>query len=331
MRHSETAVAMVGLAKWVLGGFVLQWAVTALYLRKRLPLRGWLKGPLFHSGVRKLIQAFGLGTLGVGAVQINAFFDAIFARYASPSGPVYLWYANRIQQLALAVLGIAAVTTLVPILTRAIKGGDEEQGRKIYAFGGRRAVMLMIPMTFAIISLGSSAIQLIFGHGSFSLEAINETSKCLSAYALGLLPSTLVMYQAALLYAKGDYRTAAILSLLTVLLNISLNALFVFGIGYGAVSTALATSLGAWFNFWGLKSRLRGWRIPLGGKELIELIGGCLLATALAYFSKRLVDGAWLQFILPALLFLSVLLLLFSKRLFDDRSPRSKEAGSTLV
>ena len=163
MRHSETAVAMVGLAKWVRGGFVLQWAVTALYLRKRLPLRGWLKGPLFHSGVRKLIQAFGLGTLGVGAVQINAFFDAIFARYASPSGPVYLWYANRIQQLALAVLGIAAVTTLVPILTRAIKGGDEEQGRKIYAFGGRRAVMLMIPMTFAIISLGSSAIQLIFG------------------------------------------------------------------------------------------------------------------------------------------------------------------------
>ena len=328
LKDQEIHGAMIGLAKWVLCGFVIQWGITAWQLRGSLSWKGWFQGKLFHPGVKQLAKAFSLGALGVGAVQINAFFDAIFARCAHISGPVYLWYANRFQQLALAIFGIAAVSTLVPVLSRAIKIGEIERGKEIFSFGCRRVMMLMIPMTFAICTLGFSAIDLVFGRGSFSLYATEQTAWCLSAYSLGLVPATLVMYFAAVLYAKGNFRTATLLSVMTVGINLGLNSLFIFGMGLGPISAALATSIGAWCNFIGLRSAVKGWSIGMKERELVGVLLGSGGASVAAFLVQGQFSHKMLAFVVPGAVFVGVYALLFWKSLFDDRST---EAGISVV
>ncbi len=317
--------AMLGLAKFVLVGFIIQWLVTAFQMLKTMGSRQWLTKDLFHPEVKLLAKAFSLGAFGVGAMQINSFLDAIFARCAHPSGPVYLWYANRFQQLALAVFGIAAVNTLVPVLSRAIKGGSSERAKEIFSFGCRCVILMMVPMTFAICILGFSAINLVFGWGSFSLFAVNETTGCLAAYSLGLLPSALVMYYSAVLYAEGNFKTSALFSVMTVGINVGLNSLFVFGLGLGPISTALATSVSAWCNFVGLRVVLKkkGWFIGYRWKEFSLLIGGVLMASALTTKVGTLFSDKILSFVIPGGVFVGFLglyALIFKKSLFDDRT-----------
>ncbi|MCP5504618.1 MAG: murein biosynthesis integral membrane protein MurJ [Chlamydiales bacterium] len=325
--------AMLGLAKFVLIGFIIQWMITAFQMLSQMGTKKWLMKDLFHPEVKTLAKAFSLGAFGVGAMQINSFLDAIFARCAHISGPVYLWYANRFQQLALAIFGIAAVNTLVPVLSRAIKGKEIERAKGIFSFGCRRVILIMIPMTFAICILGFSAINLVFGRGNFTLYAVNQTTGCLAAYALGLLPSTLVMYYSAVLYAKGNFKTPALFSVMTVGINLALNSLFVFGLGWGPISTALATSIGAWCNFIALRTTLKkkGWIIGYRWKEFSLLLGGVLMASALTYKIGHLFSDKIYSFIIPGsvfVFFLGLYGLTFKKRLFDDRT---SEANLSLV
>lgn len=317
VRHLEIHKAMIGLSKWVLAGFVLQWGATAWQLR----LKGWFRGKLFHPGVKELAKAFSLGALGVGAVQINAFSDALFARVAHPSGPVYLWYANRFQQLALALLGISAVSTLVPVLSRAIKKGEMERAKEVFAFGCQKVLLFMIPMTVAICVLGYGAIDMVFGRGSFGSYAVGQTAWCLGAYSLGLIPSTLVMYAAAILYAKGNFRTATLFSIMTVGLNLGLNTLFIFGLGFGPISTALSTSIGAWCNYFALRSATK-WKIGMSPLEIIAITGGSLLAGSGAYFAQGV------HFVVGGTVFVAIYALLFWKRFLDQGA---SQAGNAIV
>ena len=274
-----------------------------------VPLKEWMAWRP-HEEVKKLAKSFGIGALGVGAIQINSFLDAIFARWADLSGPVYLWYAIRFQQLALAIFGIAAVNTLVPVLSRVIKKGKEEEGKEVFAFGYRRLLSVMLPCTFAIFALGYPVINLIFGRGDFSPDAVKQTALCLSAYGIGLLPATLIMLLSAVLFAQGNFRTSMFLSLATVGMNCGLNAFFIFGLQLGAASTALATSLSAWCNFLLLRHVLlkKGWssQIPIPACFHLIFAGGIA-----AFFAHALIpymgDSKSLSFCIPALAFIGVL------------------------
>jgi len=327
-KDAPVEIAMMHLSKWVLCGFVIQWGLTALQLKGSLKWKGWFQKNLISKHVKLLAKAFSLGALGVGAVQINAFLDAIFARYAFISGPVYLWYANRFQQLALAIFGIAAVSTLVPVLSRAIKKGEIEKGKEIFSFGCNKVLILMIPMTFAICALSLPAIDLVFGRGSFSPFAISQTALCLSAYSLGLVPSTLVMYFAAVLYAKGNFKIATLFSIMTVGVNIGLNSLFIFGMGMGAISTALATSIGAWANFLGLKQVLKrsGWKVETSFQEVLGIVLGSSLAGCAAFLLTKQFTHKLLTFTVPGVVFVVIYALFFGKRLFDNRSSKARIA-----
>lgn len=283
VRNWEMERAMVGLAQWVLGGFVLQWLVTAVQLRLEIGRGRWLGGGLFDGEMWRLGRTFSLGAIGVGAAQINSFLDAVFARFAHVSGPVYLWYASKFQQLALALFGIAAVNTLVPVLSRAIKGGDREEGERIFRFGCRRVLAVMVPMTVAIGVLGYGAIDCIFGRGSFSEHAVGQTAACLGVYGLGIVPATLILLYSTVFYAEGNFKTPMLFSVGAVALNIGLNGLFVFGMGLGPIAIALSTSLGIWMNFLGLRWALKGWKTGVAVREMVLLIGGSLGAGMLVY------------------------------------------------
>jgi putative peptidoglycan lipid II flippase len=189
-----------------------------------------------------------LGIVGVGAVQINSALDAIFARIADLSGPAYLWYAIRLEQLPLALFGIALSSALLPSLSRAIQAKDFVQYRSLLEEGLRYSMALMIPCSFALWVLGAPAINLLYGRGQFSVSDVQETLLCLWGYGWGLVPSVATLLLASGSYARSSYVHPALASLLSVMFHISCNIFLVFGLHWGAVSIAVSTSLAAYCN-----------------------------------------------------------------------------------
>lgn len=225
--------------------FAGQWLVTAFEGFRLLSFREWLKPCLFSPEFKKLLKPMFLGIIGIGAVQLNSALDAIFARMADLKGPAFLWYAIRIQQLPLALFGVALSGALLPPLSRE---QDPMKRQTLLDAALRYSATLMLLSTFGILSLGEVGVNLLFGHGDFTFVDVRATTHCLWAYGVGLVPSVFVLILAASCYAEKNYRAPTVASLLAVGANMALNALFVFGFGWGAISIAIATSLSSLLN-----------------------------------------------------------------------------------
>lgn len=250
-----TYEAMTYLSGIVILACLFQWGMTIPMVRKIQGEKS--KGILFTSDVRKIIRPLCLGILGVAATQINNALDMLFARYAESEGPALLWYAIRLEQLPLALFGIAISGALLPPLTRAIKNHDEVKFREFYDFAMRKTVLLMLPITISLFLGGMYFVRLIYGYGEFNEQAVVGTTYCLWGYAIGLLPMTFVLIQAPAFYARGDYRTPAFVAIVAMLVNVGLNAVFIFGLHWGAASVAIATSISAFVNSFLLYRKLR--------------------------------------------------------------------------
>ena len=180
--------------------------------------------------------------------SINNALDAVFARVADESGPAYLWYAMRVQQLPLGLIGVAFSGALLPPLSRAYHSGNLTRYSNFILTSIQRCALLLIPFAFALFITGDTCINLLYGRGDFTDESTLATTYCLWAYSCGLVPMGLILTMAPAFYAREDYRTPTIASALAVGMNIGLNAVLIFGWGMGAASVALATSLSSWFN-----------------------------------------------------------------------------------
>jgi putative peptidoglycan lipid II flippase len=249
--------AIMSRSIWVLSigvsfAFAAQWGATALQVRKELKghltLGEWFRPKMFSLDAKKIALPMAFGIVGAGAMQMNSALDAVFARMADLSGPTYLWYAIRVQQLPLALFGIALSGALLPPLARAMREGDLSRYRTLLSGALRQVASLMVPCAFGLFALGGSGLNLLYGRGHFSSTDIQETLYCLWGYGLGLIPSSFILLLAAGWFSKKSYGAPTVASLSSVALNVILNALFVFGFGWGAVSIALATSISAYLN-----------------------------------------------------------------------------------
>ncbi len=244
----DARTAMPWLAVFVVAAAALQWGATVPACRRIAGHFSWKNLNLRSDAVKSLLKPLLLGTIGVAGAQINSAADAIFARYADLEGPAYLWYAIRLQQLPLALFGIAIANAVLPPLSRAAKEGDSERFRLFSRTANNATLALMVPMTLGVFLFGDWAVRLIFQHGDFSLQAAQRTADCLRGYAVGLVPMALVICSVQGYYAQGNYTLPMQASLISVGSNFVLTSFFVFGLGWGAYSIALATSLSAWIN-----------------------------------------------------------------------------------
>jgi putative peptidoglycan lipid II flippase len=260
LRNQNTEDAMMHLAGIIVIAFLFQWLTifprTLSFLRISLSLKECFKAKLFSMEIRRIIVPVFFGVIGVGAVQVNSALDGIFARFACLEGPAYLWYAIRIEQLPLALFGIALSSALLPPLSRAMKDNDMQRYHSLLDFSLVRSFSLIFPSMIALVVLGSPIVNLIYGRGDFDSNSTLNTILCLWGYSLGLLPSVFVILFAPAFYAQKDYRTPMIAACASVLINFALNALMVFGLNWGAFSIAIATSVAAFFNFYYLSFRL---------------------------------------------------------------------------
>jgi putative peptidoglycan lipid II flippase len=244
--------AMPWLSMGVVVACFSQWLITVnrtikfIHTSTKVPL--WTTFCSALPDIGRLGKPLFLGILGVSASQINNAIDVLFARYAEPEGPALLWYAIRIEQLPLALFGIAIAGAILPPLSRALKAQRWEQYHYFLHDALTQTCMFMIPVTCAIFVLGDLSVHLLYGRGDFSSEASINTTYCLWAYSLGLVPSALLLVLGPACYAQNNYHLPAIASFLSLTSNLLLNSLFIVFFEWGSVSVALATSISSWIN-----------------------------------------------------------------------------------
>ena len=281
LQHVPTAQAMPWLSFGVVIACIFQWLFTVPQTWKIFTFN-WRSFFHLSADLRQIAKPLALGILGVSATQINNAIDSLFARFAEPEGPAFLWYAMRIQQLPIALFAIAIAGAVLPPLSRAIKTNQMDEYHYFLENALLQTWKFMIPLTAIMFVLGDSGIHLIYGHGDFSSSSVVQTTLCLWAYSFGLIPSAIVLVLAPACYANKNYYLPAIASFATLLLNGLLNTLFIQGFHLGAVSVAIATSISAWLNLSLLSYHMRLNGTSIFSRRILKNISSSFFAAAVA-------------------------------------------------
>ena len=177
-----------------------------------------------------------------GVMQINILVGTIIASFQA-SAVSYLYYADRIYQLPLAITGIAIATVILPTLSKAIFGKKEKsfflQNRSI-----ELSLFLSAPAMVGILVATQPIISCLFGYGSFNQESIYQTSRALFIFGFGLPAFSLLKIYSSFYFARGDTKFPFKVSLLTVIINILISILFFAYFGFIAI--ALGTAISCW-------------------------------------------------------------------------------------
>ncbi len=237
---TASGVAQLGLLMWA-----LQRAGMALHIPR----------PRLTPEMRLLLRRMAPGLVGAGVTQLNLAVDVIIASLL-PAGTVsLLYYADRVQQLPLGVIGTAVGTALLPLLSRQVRAGEAAAARGTLNRAIEYALFLTLPAAIALIVSAYPVMWALFGRGAFSAESAHLSAQALMAYAIGLPAFVLVKVLAPGFFARGDTATPVKIGIAAVVLNLGLNVAFMVPLRH--VGPALATSLAAMFNLGGLAIMLR--------------------------------------------------------------------------
>jgi putative peptidoglycan lipid II flippase len=274
-----TERAITGMAVGTLLGGLCQLLVQMPSLRAV----GYRYRPLLSfrdPGVRQVLRLMGPATIGAAAVQVNVFINSNFASYLG-DGPVsWLNVAFRFMQLPIGLFGVAVGTVALPALSRHVAAGDTSGLTRTLRQSLELIAALCVPAAVGLALYGVPVIGLIYEHGRFRHEDTLAAAHALTAYALGLAGYGGIKVLAPAFYALGDARTPMLVSLLSILVNLTLNWTLVHLMGLGHVGLALSTSAVALGNCALLYVFLRRRIGPLGG-GLAGTLGRILLAAAI--------------------------------------------------
>ncbi len=248
--------ALIGLARFTdTPGHALAWGVAAAGIAQFLWLYVVLHGagmglklrlPRLTPKVRRLLKLMLPGAIGAGVVQINLLVDVLIASFL-PSGSIsYLYFADRVNQLPLGVIGVGVGTALLPLLSRQIRSKEaaaalESQNRAL-----EFALLLTIPAAAALMVISGPVILVLFGRGAFGGPEVEAASMALAAYAAGLPAYVLVKVLTPGYFAREDTVTPVKIASLCVAVNLVLN-LVLMG-PFAHVGIAAATAIAAWIN-----------------------------------------------------------------------------------
>jgi len=183
------------------------------------------------------------GMIASSAPQLLVVAGAIIAS-SSPSSVSWLYFANRLVELPLGIVGVAMGSVLIPQMTRALRGGDPTAVAHAESRGLELAVGLALPATLGLILLSEPVVKLLFEHGAFTADDTAATAQALMWLALGLPANVLVKALSPAFFAREDTLTPLVATLKGVAFAIVLAVLL--GHWFGASGIAAAIALGAW-------------------------------------------------------------------------------------
>ncbi len=221
----------------------LLWVVLAV---KRQGMGLSLRLPHVTPRVKRLFALILPGVFGAGVAQISLFADMIFASFLAEGAVSYLYYADRVGQLPLGVIGVAVGTALLPLMSRQLRAGETAEALKSQNRGIELALLLTIPAAIGIAVLSLPIVTVLFQRGAFGAIESHATSAALSAYALGLPAYVLIKVLAPGFFAREDTKTPVKIAIACLVANIAFVLLLIGPLQH--VGIALATVLSAWMN-----------------------------------------------------------------------------------
>ena len=251
--HQDPKKIAYALSFAVLLGGVLQIVAHLITLHRknlhRILIGGWKYRK--KKDVKEEEKAFGRlfipAIWGNSTAQINAFIDTWLASFLAAGSISYLFYANRVFQLPLALFAIATATALFPSISKALKNRQEKEA---YSNLNRAFWLLAFLLGFATVGgviLAEPIVWLLFERGNFTDHSTQETVKVLMMYMLGLIPFGLAKLFSLFLYASHRQATAAKIATYSLIVNIIASLSLMKPLG--AQGLALSGSLGGWVLF----------------------------------------------------------------------------------
>jgi putative peptidoglycan lipid II flippase len=197
----------------------------------------------FDAEMRRFFGKAIPGMIASSSPQLLAVAGAIIAS-ASPSAVSWLYFANRLIELPLGIVGVAMGTVLVPELTRALRSGDAAAASQAQSRGLELAVGLALPATLGLIVLGEPIVRILFEHGAFTASDSAATAQALTWLALGLPAHVLAKALSPAFFAREDTRTPVMAALNGFAVAVVLALLL--GRWFGPVGIAASITCGAW-------------------------------------------------------------------------------------
>ena len=215
---------------------------------------------LAHPGVRQVGRLLLPSIFSASVSQINTLIDTILASTLITGSISWLYYADRLLELPIGLVAVALGTVLLPNLSRLASAANEAGFAATLEWGLRLAMVLALPAAAALYVLALPLVASLFYHGAMTALDARMTALALQAFAVGLLPMTLVKVLGPAYFARQDTATPFKIALVAVATNVVLNlALFSW---FGHVGLAVATSAAAWVNAMLLLRGLVGERAP---------------------------------------------------------------------
>lgn len=281
------------LAWSVLVGGILQFLWLAWDARRSgIDLR--LRRPRLNDKLRRLFKLILPAALGAGATQVNLVVGLILASLLPAGAVSYLFYADRINQLTVGVVGAAIATALLPTLSAQLARDDHAGALVTQNRALEFGLLLALPSCAALLTIPFPIISILFQRGEFDLETARQTAATLLAYAVGLPGFVISRTLIPGFHARQDTRMPVKLALVSIAVNIGLSLALMPRFGH--VGLALATALAASVNtllllyvlrrrgHWHADARLKGrtWRI---------LAASVVMALALFALDRYLLPG----------------------------------------
>ncbi|MGG5823337.1 murein biosynthesis integral membrane protein MurJ [Falsiroseomonas sp. HW251] len=249
--------ALLGLTPFVATpAHALAWGVTASGLLQLLMLIAAARmagmavtpfaRPRLTKEVRTVLRRMGPGLVGAGITQVNLAIGIIIASLLPEGAVSFLYYADRISQLPLGVIGAAVGTALLPVLSAQLRTGKRLAAHRSQNRAIELTLAFALPAALAMAVVPGPIISALFERGAFDSRAAAATAAALVAYAAGLPAFVLVKALTPGFFARGDTATPVKVGLAVVALNLVLNLTLTRWLGH--VGIALGTSVASWVN-----------------------------------------------------------------------------------
>ena len=220
-----------------------------------------IRRPRIDDDLRQLLKLILPAAIGAGAVQVNlAVSTALAGGLLDPGSISYIYYADRLNQLPLGLIGIGLGTILLPTVSRQLSQKRDKEAMDTQNRGVELALFLTLPATVAFVFASEPIIRGLFQHGHFTAVDSMRCSWALSAFSLGLPSYVLVKVLTPGYYARHDTKTPVRYAVQSVGVNLVGNLILIPVLGrygYGHVGPPLATAVASTVNVWMLYRRLR--------------------------------------------------------------------------